>query len=65
MTVTVNGTTRQVELSSVAALLDRLGLDRTRVAVELNREILPKADYDATMLRDGDSLEIVQFVGGG
>lgn len=36
-----------------------------RIAVERNGEIVPKAQYDATILRDGDSLEVVSFVGGG
>ena len=36
-----------------------------KIAVELNGEILPKASYDKTMLKDGDHLEVVQFVGGG
>lgn len=50
---------------SVAAFLDRLGLPRKGVAVERNLEIVPKSAYDATLLADGDRLEIVQFVGGG
>jgi len=36
-----------------------------RVAVERNREILPKASYDSTSLEEGDELEVVEFVGGG
>ena len=38
---------------------------RQRIAVELNEEILPKANYAATVLKDGDVVEIVNFVGGG
>ena len=38
---------------------------RGRVAVEINREIVPKANYDVTIVRAGDSVEIINFVGGG
>ena len=41
------------------------GYDVKRVAVELNGEILPKTQYESTVLQDGDSVEIVSFVGGG
>jgi thiamine biosynthesis protein ThiS len=50
---------------SLIALVDRLGLKRGRIAVELNREIVPKAEWSAIVLRPGDTLEIVNFVGGG
>jgi sulfur carrier protein len=46
-------------------LLERLKMRRGRVAVEINREIVPKADYDATVVRVGDQVEIINFVGGG
>jgi thiamine biosynthesis protein ThiS len=51
--------------SSVAELLTRLEVSLPRVAVERNREILPKKDYPATVLRDGDVFEVVELVGGG
>jgi thiamine biosynthesis protein ThiS len=51
--------------SSVAELLARLEVSLPRVAVERNREILPKKDYPATALRDGDVFEVVELVGGG
>ena len=41
------------------------GYDLMRVAVELNGEILPKSEYENTNLNDGDSVEVVSFVGGG
>ena len=64
--VRVNGEdVRLPEGSSVAQLLDRLGVSLPRVAVERNREILPKAEYPGTRLAEGDELEVVQFVGGG
>jgi sulfur carrier protein len=51
--------------STVADLLRQLDLDRHRVAVELNREIVPRAEHARQLLADGDQLEIVTFVGGG
>jgi thiamine biosynthesis protein ThiS len=51
--------------AGLTALVDRLGLKRGRIAVELNREIVPKAEWSAIVLRPGDTLEIVNFVGGG
>lgn len=64
--VRVNGDERRFPHgTSVAALLDALGVSTPRVAVERNREIVPKAAYPSTKLEDGDALEIVEFVGGG
>ena len=53
------------EGATVAAFLDSLGLPQKGVAVERNREIVPKSAYAATVLAPGDRIEIVQFVGGG
>jgi len=64
--VRVNG--RDVLLAdgaSVAALLETLSVSSPRVAVERNREIVPKAEYATTVLGEGDELEVVEFVGGG
>jgi len=49
----------------LTALLERLKMRRGRVAVEINCEIVPKANYDATVVRAGDHVEIINFVGGG
>jgi thiamine biosynthesis protein ThiS len=66
MKVVVNGEHRAVPPeTTVAALLQELGLDATKVAVERNREIVLRAQYGATALCGGDRLEIVTFVGGG
>jgi sulfur carrier protein len=46
-------------------LVERLGLDARKVAIERNLEIVPRSTYAATMLDEGDRLEIVNFVGGG
>jgi thiamine biosynthesis protein ThiS len=51
--------------ASVARLLEKLKISTPRVAVERNREILPKASYASTFVEDGDSFEVVEFVGGG
>lgn len=50
---------------TVAELLRELGLDFRQVAVERNREIVPRARHGETVLADGDQLEVVTFVGGG
>jgi len=42
-----------------------LGLGPRRIAVEVNRAVVPRAEYDVTALRDGDAVEIIHFVGGG
>jgi len=61
----MNGETVSIAALSVQDYLLSLGIDPRRVAVELNREILPKGAYPGTSLKDGDSIEIVHFVGGG
>jgi len=64
--VSVNGQWRDVSPETrVADLLRTLGISTPRVAVEYNREILPKLRYGETVLGEGDEVEIVQFVGGG
>lgn len=49
----------------VSALLTHLGLPKAKIAVELNREIVPKSGYETVILEDGDVLEIITFIGGG
>ncbi len=62
----VNGEEKQLPPgTSVRALLDHLGLNPGRVAIEYNLEILPKTKWEETRVAPGDRLEIVQFVGGG
>ena len=66
LTFMLNGETRNYPLPlSVAALLERIGLDKRKVAVELNEEIVLRSVYAETLIQRGDRLEIVQFVGGG
>jgi sulfur carrier protein len=50
---------------TLAALIESLAMKPDRVAVELNREIVPRNGWQQTVLKDGDHLEIVHFVGGG
>jgi thiamine biosynthesis protein ThiS len=64
--IMVNGDSRQVPgPASVADLLRQLGLDPRTVVVELNREIVRRPHLDETALADGDTVELVHFVGGG
>jgi sulfur carrier protein len=66
MRVQVNGEPRELASgSTIAGLLASLGLEGRPVAVERNTEIVPRAQHAATLLADGDQLEVVQFVGGG
>jgi len=66
MRVTINGEERQFGAPmSVFQLLGELGLDGRKVALERNLEIVPRSAYVATLVGDGDRLEIVHFIGGG
>lgn len=49
----------------LADLIARLGMKPARIAVEINHRVVPKAEYEGTMLTAGDRVEIVNFVGGG
>lgn len=64
--ISINGEKRHVaEGLSVAGLVAELGLNPKKVAVERNLEIVPRSTHAGVILVDGDSLEIVHFVGGG
>jgi sulfur carrier protein len=64
--VILNGEERPLEDGrTIADLLNELKLGGRRVAVELNRDIVPTAEYASRAIREGDTIEIVQFVGGG
>ena len=66
MRLTVNGEARDAPAAtSVAALVALLGLDKRKLAVERNLEIVPRSAFASTFLADGDRIEIVAFVGGG
>ncbi|WP_257543853.1 sulfur carrier protein ThiS [Sphingopyxis sp. DBS4] len=65
ITIILNGEPRQVRAGSIADLVASLGLDVKKVAVERNREIVPRSTLADVALAEGDVLEIVHFVGGG
>ena len=66
MQVVINSQTRQVGSSmTVADLLRELETPPERVAVEINRELVTRKKFEETMLHEGDTIEIVTFVGGG
>ena len=66
MRITLNGDLRdQPDGQTVQDLLSGLGLNPAKVAVERNREIVPRSTYGDVLLADGDQLEIVHFIGGG
>ncbi len=63
--VKINGEYQDVSGKTVAEYLSAADLDIRRIAVERNGEIVPKTQYSNTVLADGDTLEVVSFVGGG
>jgi len=66
MQITVNGQIQNLDAAcSVTDLLQQRGLDPQRVAIEHNRNVLLREEFALITLQDGDTLEIVQFVGGG
>jgi sulfur carrier protein len=66
MKLNINGEDRDfTDPLSLQGLVTQLGMKPDRVAVELNREIVPRDQWPTTALKDGDRLEIVHFVGGG
>lgn len=67
MTLTINGE-EYFDMPmgmTVAQLLNHLELPEKKIAVERNREIVPKSTFDTAALSDGDCLEIIHFIGGG
>jgi thiamine biosynthesis protein ThiS len=65
MKLTINGEIQSSSAETLGALVEQLGMKPDRVAIELNREIVPRDQWAKTVLHDGDGLEIVHFVGGG
>ncbi len=64
--ITVNGEARELPVgATVADLVAALGLKPTQVAVERNKDLVRRRDHAATVLHDGDRLEVVTFFGGG
>jgi thiamine biosynthesis protein ThiS len=66
MNVTINGVSREVpDGLTIATLLEHLGIHPGRVAVEHNRTVISRSNWETTQLQPGDNIEIVHFVGGG
>ena len=65
MDLIINGESRTASAENLTALVSELGMKPDRVAIELNRDIVPRDLWPQTKLNDGDQLEIVHFVGGG
>lgn len=65
MQIQLNGEARDVAAETIQALVLECGLDRQKVAVERNLEIVPRSLHATTALAEGDRIELVQFVGGG
>jgi thiamine biosynthesis protein ThiS len=66
VTIWLNGKPKSVSCeNSVTDLVEEIGLDSSKIAVELDKEILPRRLWPSTKLREGSNVEIVHFVGGG
>ena len=66
MKVFINGETREINQQlNLRELLEKLDLPEERIAVELNKEVVRKKDWEAVKVNDGDKLEVIHFVGGG
>lgn len=66
MEITINGEKKTLpQEQNLAELLVHFGLPSERVAVELNREVVRKKDWQTIKVSDGDKLEVIHFVGGG
>ena len=66
MKIIINGETKELESEvKLDRLLELFSLPSQRVAVELNRHVVPRKDWERTMIRDADRIEVVHFVGGG
>ena len=63
--VTINGENLDIAGRTLTEYLEMKSYDIKRIAVECNGEIVPKAEYQDKILQDGDSVEVVSFVGGG
>lgn len=66
MNIVINGEEREIDkVSILSELLQALDLPLARIAVELNQTVVRRADWEKTVVKDNDRLEIVHFVGGG
>lgn len=66
MEIQLNGEARELsDSSSLGDLIRELGLQPERIAIELNHEVIRKPDWETTVLKENDRIEVVHFVGGG
>ncbi|MBI4511567.1 MAG: sulfur carrier protein ThiS [Deltaproteobacteria bacterium] len=66
MRIALNGTDTEIPAGlTIGMLLERMGVQRHRVAVEKNSDVVPKKNYEEVTLNSGDVIEVVAFVGGG
>ena len=65
MNIKLNGKPFESAAATLLALTETLGLNPKQVAIEHNREIVPRSNYGQTALTPGDEIEIVHFIGGG
>lgn len=66
MKIFINGETKEIANEiNLSALLEQFSLPRERVAVELNKQVVRKKDWDAIKIGDADRIEVIHFVGGG
>ena len=63
--VTINGENVDVAGKTIGEYLDTTNYDKRRIAVEKNGDIVPKSMYDEAVINEGDTIEVVSFVGGG
>jgi sulfur carrier protein len=66
LSIQLNGKNHSIDGDArLLALIEKLNLRRSRIAIELNQSVIPKAEWGRVWLRPGDKVEIVNFVGGG
>lgn len=66
MQVTINAETKELpEACSVAQMIELLSLQNKRLAVEINKELVPRSEFASHQIQEGDEIEIVQAIGGG
>ncbi len=66
MTITINGEKKEIQREvNLTELLENLALSSERIAIELNKSVVRKKDWETIKIKDADRIEIVQFVGGG
>ena len=65
ITIMLNGERCSIEARTLADLVTELGLQQRMIAIERNLEVVPKSQYDSTLLEDDDRIELVHMIGGG